>query len=53
MTIAAGNRNERAWNWLTVAWAVYYLAIFTVGTMPEYKQASLWGGGTLVGAWTF
>ena len=53
MTIATGNRNERAWNWLTVAWAVYYLAIFTVGTMPEYKQASLWGGGTLVGAWTF
>jgi O-antigen ligase len=52
MTVAASNRNEKIWNWLTVSWAVYYFVIFTIGTLPQYKSLALWGCGGLVGGWT-
>lgn len=52
MTVAASNRYEKIWNGLTVLWAVYYVAIFTIGTLPQYKSLVLWGGGALVGGGT-
>ena len=51
--LLSAKRLEKAWDRLTLAWAAYFLAIFTVGTIPAYKALVLWGGGALVGVRTF
>lgn len=45
-------RTERLWARLAGLWALYYLAIFTLGTNPQYMQKTIWMGMGLVGLFT-
>ncbi len=41
------------WTLLAVGWSLYYLAVFTVGTIEPLKRPIVWGAGAVIGAFTF
>lgn len=46
-------KTEQArWAMLTMVWAIYYLAIYSIGSIGFYAQRVIWGGALLVGSVT-
>lgn len=43
---------NRPWVRLTILWALYYLAIYSIGLNKLYTQRVIWGGAVLVGAFS-
>jgi O-antigen ligase len=39
----------RLWGAVTLLWALYYAAVFTLGRNEAYQQSIIWFGGALVG----
>lgn len=40
------------WAKLAIVWAVYYLAIYSIGSIGAYTQRVIWGGALVVGCMT-
>ena len=51
-SLAVPENAERRWSRLAMIWALYYLAAFTLGNIPQYMQKTIWFGAGGVGLFT-